>query len=55
MDEFILRFYEVDMDYHSQADLLMTCCAHVLRRQDTMRQPQHLVSGSINGAPSNFS
>ena len=55
MDGFILRFYAVAMAYRNQADSLMTSCAHVLRRRDNIRQPQHLISGSINGAPSNFS
>ena len=52
---FILIFYEVAMGYRSQSDSPMTCYAQVLRRQDTTRQPQHLVSGAINGAQLNLS
>ena len=51
---FNLRIYVVAMAYHIQVDSLMTSCAHVLRSKDTTRQSQHLVSGSINGAPSNL-
>ena len=54
MDGFISRFSAVAMDYRNQENSLMTSCAHVLRRQDTTRQPKILVYGAINGAPFNF-
>ena len=55
MDGFILIFSVVAMAYRNPEDLLMTSCAHILRRWDTTRQPQHLFSGAINGAPFHFS
>ena len=52
---FIFRFSGVAMAYRSQEGSPMTCCVCILRRRDTTSQPQHLVSGAINGAPYNFS
>ena len=55
MDRSILRCSVIAMAYRNQADSSMTSCTPVLRRRGTTRPPQHLVSGSISGAPFNFS
>ena len=55
MDGFTLRFSVDAMAYHSLEKSPITCCLCDFRRRDTTRQPWHLVSGAINGAPSNLS
>ena len=50
----ILRSSTVAMAYRNQSDPPTTSCVPVLRRQDIMKPPQHLASGSINLRPIQF-
>ena len=49
----ILRSSTVAMAYRKRADLPMTSCVPILRRQDITKPPQHKTHGDISGVPSN--